>query len=277
MPPGYHRAVRSPSRHRRSPGWLPVQHGAWAILALPFITGVILRARHLFLEWYLLPLFGLWLSGYLAFNAASLWLKAAPGRRPEYLPPLLTYASVALAFGALTAWLAGPGIWGWAPPYALLLAGALWLAGRRRERVLLGGLLTTSAAGLITLVARFTSPLDLVASWGSPTVNESVAVAGLVFGYLFGTVLYVKTMIRERGELAWLNASIGWHAGWTLIAAALATAGVTGRWWPVFFLATTVRSWWLPRRGADRPVPAKTVGFIEIGFSLALLLVVALG
>lgn len=247
------------------------------MLVVPFLAGVVLRQRGLFLDWYLVPLFAFWMLGYLTFNAASGWLKAAPARRRSYLKPLVSYGSLTAAMGLWTLWLAGPAQLWWLPVFVPPVAGALWLASRRRERVLLGGALTVAAASLMTLVVRFPSPLDLMSAWGGPAVTTAIIVTGFVFGYFFGTVLYVKTMIRERGELAWLNASIAWHAGLTIIAAVLAWSGQVGRVWPLFFLATTIRAWFMPHLAEGRPVSPKVVGFVEIGFSVALLVAVALG
>ena len=67
---------------RRAPGWIPNQHGAWAMLATPLLVG-ILASRP---TWAHLPLTAFWFLGYFAFFAAGLWLKAAPARRARYLP-----------------------------------------------------------------------------------------------------------------------------------------------------------------------------------------------
>ena len=244
------------------------------MLALPFAVGVLLRPS---LEWYLLPMFGCWLSGYLAFNATSLWLKAAPTRRPSLLPPVLTYAASATVLGLVTLWLIGPPVLWWIPVFLPLLGGALWLAALRRERVLLGGLLTVAAAALVTLVVRFPDPAGLLDAWNEPAGHAALAAAGLVFGYEFGTVLYVKTMIRERGETTWLAASIGWHTLGFALTAGLAAAGILGFGWPVFFAATIVRSWWLPVTARRRAVRPLLIGLLEIGFTTAFLLIAAFG
>ncbi|MFZ0529898.1 MAG: YwiC-like family protein, partial [Propionicimonas sp.] len=56
---------------RRSPGWKPKQHGAWFMLALPVVVGLILRPADASTPWVTLPLVGCWFTGYLAFNAAT--------------------------------------------------------------------------------------------------------------------------------------------------------------------------------------------------------------
>ena len=191
------------------------------------------------------------------------------------VPPLATNATLSLVSGLLALWLAGPSLAAWIPPFAVLLGTALWLAALRRERALLGGLLTVAAATLVTLVVRFPDPGELLATWRRPEGLAAVTAAALVFCYQFGTVLYVKTMIRERGEAAWLAASITWHLlalAWT---GALALAGSLGPAWPLFFAATVVRSVLLPATARRRAVRPLAVGLLEIGFSTAFLLVAA--
>lgn len=244
------------------------------MLTLPFAVGMLLRPGQ---EWYLLPMFGCWVSGYLAFNAASTWLKAPPSRRADQAPPVLVYSGTAVVLGLTTLWLTGPSVLGWLPLFTPLLGGALWLAARRRERVLLGGLLTVAAAALITLVVRFPDPSELMSAWDRPDGRAALTAAGLVFGYLFGTVFYVKTMIRERGDATWLAASIGWHVLVFAGTVALAAAGGLGTGWPVFFAATVVRSWWLPVTARRRTVRPLVIGLLEIGFTAAFLLLAAFG
>lgn len=87
-----------------------------------------------------------------------------------------------------------------------------------------------------------------------------------VFAYFMGTVLYVKTMIRERGSIGYRRASVGYHP----MVFVLAT------WWHpllgVFFGLALARAWLLPGR-ALRPVH---VGIVEIALSAALLVILAL-
>ena len=61
--------------------WIPNQHGAWAMLAVPFAAAVILRARVADVPAWTIPLAVLWLVGYLLFNAVLAWRKTAPARR----------------------------------------------------------------------------------------------------------------------------------------------------------------------------------------------------
>ncbi|MPV88001.1 hypothetical protein GB882_04925, partial [Georgenia ruanii] len=65
-------AVAARRRRRRRAGWVPDQHGAWAMIAVPALVGVALSGP----AWVHVPLLGLWWVGYLAFFATGLWLRS---------------------------------------------------------------------------------------------------------------------------------------------------------------------------------------------------------
>src|SRR5690606_26343166 len=99
-------------------------------------------------------------------------------------------------------------------------------------------------------------------------------VAAVCFAYFFGTVLYVKTMIRERGQVSWVVASVAWHA--LAAAACLLIPEPFGRWWLVgFFVIMTLRALALPYWGRmrGRNVSPKALGFGEIAATAAFVLV----
>lgn len=250
---------------------MPVQHGAWAMLVVPFFSGVILRASQSELRPHLIPLFAFWMLGYFTFNAASQWLKAAPKRRPNFVKPMLVYGSLSAAMGIATLALAGWQLLAWAPAFLPFLLPALWLAAQRNERATLGGALTIAAAALMTLVARYDSPAAMAAD---PHWFHNLVVASGVFVYFFGTVWYVKTNIRERGSPRFYAISLGWHGGNTLVAAVMAAVGLIGWWWTAFLAVTTVRAAWVPRI-EPRVTPLK-IGVLEITLSALLLLGIGL-
>ncbi len=243
------------------------------MLLVPYLAGVALSVRAGAWDPVVLPLLATWLVGYFAFNAVSLWLKAAPARRGRLRAPLISYAAASAAFGLVSLALAGWGLLGWVIPYAPLLAGALVLAGRRNERAVLGGALTVAAACLMTLVCRFPVAADVVTGWGTPAVAGAVGVALVLFGYFFGTVLYVKTMIRERGRPGWLAASVGWHVGCLLVAVAAWGASAPG--FDAFFALAALRSGLVPWIARRRPVTPRQVGLVEVAMSVGLLALVA--
>lgn len=242
------------------------------MLVVPFAAGLLLRTHDGQASGlWVVALFAFWIIGYLAFNATSAWLKAPAARRLPLVAPMLTYAAASGCFGLLTLAGVGPRILLWAPAFAVLMAPALVLASRRRERAVVGGALTTAAASAMPLVVRFPDPAALLAP--SASGWHAALVAAGVFAYFFGTVLYVKTNIRERGSRAFYRASVGWHVAAALAAALLTTRG-TPPAWVAFFAATAARAAIVPRL---RPVPSPMrIGLVEVGFSSALLAIVAL-
>jgi len=246
------------------------------MLALPVLTGYLLRLRAGVAGGLpLLPVVACWLAGYLAFHAATVWLKAPPGRKASARTPLLIYGAAATGLGLVSLAWGGTGLLGWVVPFGPLVAAALALAAGRRERSLASGALTVAAASLMTLVVRFVTPQALGDALGSPAGTRALWYTGLVFAYLFGTVLYVKTMIRERGSRRWWAASLAWHGLATAVAAAAAVAGLLPWPWTALFAATVVRAWLVPVLAARRPVRPLAVGLVEIAFTAAFVMVAA--
>lgn len=243
------------------------------MLVVPFTAGAILTWHDDRLPAHVAPMFATWILGYFAFHAASGALKAPARRRGRWLPALAVYGLAALAAGLLTLLETGPAASWWLLGFAPPLLVALWLASRRNERALAGGLLTVLVASVMVLVVRFPDPWAMA---GDPDLPRAAVVAAAMFGYFGGTVFHVKAMIRKRGQLSWRNTSIGWHTAWTLGAAWLAATGQLDRGWPVFFLVATVRSWVLPVLAARRPVRPLYIGLVEITLSVALLALSAL-
>lgn len=244
------------------------------MLAVPFWVGATIRVRAGDgLPAGVWTLLACWVLGYFAFNAFSLLLKAVPARRGRYVRPTVAYVAASVAFGVATLAFDGPGLLRWVPVFATLLAPALILAAQRQERATLGGALTTGAAALLVLVVPFPDPAALL-PW-TPLVRSSVALALLTFGYFFGTVLYVKTNIRERGNAAFYAASVGWHLAAMLGSGFAAAAGLASPVWVVLFVAANARAAIVPLRRP--PLTPKRIGLIEVGFCAALCLITALG
>ncbi len=231
-------------RSRRGPGWVPNQHGAWAMLASPLLVGILAGG----VAWVHVPLTAFWFAGYLSFFATGLWLRS--GRRARYWPPVRAYVTVTAGLGLVVA-LARPGLLVWAPAFAPPLGIGLWAAAHRRDRDLLAGLSTVVGSSLMTLVAYAAGPGD---DWRRATLLAAVQLA-----YFCGTVFYVKSAIRRRDDPTFLRASIAVHAA--------ATAAMTLlSWWLVaLFAVLTLRASVVPPR---HPTP-KTLGVGEIVATVA--------
>lgn len=237
-------------------GWLPNQHGAWAMLVLPWVFGfthalatVGLRVEHLLL-------FAFWMVSYFAFFVAGLWLKSR--FKPRYVPALVTYGGAAAVLGLALALLA-PHWLPWVLVFAPVCGFALWLAWRRQERDVVSGLATVVAACLIPLVMGGLAAVPL-------------ALALVCLGYFFGTVWYVKTVIRQRGKPGWVVASVAWHAA-CAVAVWWVPEPLPAAWLGVFFAALCLRALLVPLLGpmSGRRVDVKVLGIWEFVTSAALL------
>ncbi|MCD6638818.1 MAG: YwiC-like family protein [Nocardioides sp.] len=239
--------ARSRPAKRRSPGWVPNQHGAWAMLSAPLLVGIIAGGP----AWVHLPLTAFWFAGYFAFFATSLWLKAR--RRPRYWPPVRAYGIASAVLGLVVA-VMEPRLLVWALAFVLPLGVGLAAAAARHERDLLAGLTTVVGSCLMTVVAydAGTGHVDRRA-WG---------LAVVLALYFLGTVFYVKSAIRERDNPRFLALSVGFH-----LAAAVTVAWLA---WPlgVLFVLLTLRAALLPRRG----LTPKQLGIGEIFSTLAVAL-----
>src|SRR3954451_4681493 len=113
-------------RRRTVRHYLPPQHGAWAMLLVPYLAGLLAAG----FRWPDLPLLGAWLAGYLL---SYFVLQAVKSRRPgRYRSPISWYASVTAVL-ALPVVAACPRVLLFAPAYAVLLAVNGWYAYRRRD------------------------------------------------------------------------------------------------------------------------------------------------
>ncbi|MBQ0895204.1 YwiC-like family protein [Micromonospora sp. U56] len=240
--------ARPVNRRRRIRRFMPPQHGAWAMLLLPYVVGVALVGP----RWPHLPLLGAWLAGYLLSYYA---FQAIKTRRPRRFADQLLAYGLGTAPLAATVVLARPAVLWYAPIYAALLAVNVGYAWSRRERALLNDLASVAQSCLL---------LFIVAAIAEMSPARVVPAFVTLLLYLVGTVFYVKTMIRERGNARYNRLSVGFHLAALAVAAWLDALLV-----PVFLLLL-IRAGVLPAR---RLRPAQ-VGAIEIVCSLLVLVVV---
>ncbi|AZM55402.1 hypothetical protein DMA15_24875 [Streptomyces sp. WAC 01529] len=241
--------------------WLPNQHGAWAMLAVPFAAGVFLGGPDAGPRWAHLPLFAAWLAGYVAAFHAQQWLRLRRLSRNPRAPR--RHVRPALASAALCAACGVPLLF----PYPWLLLAALcaapfvavntYYAWRNRERALLNGLAAVvPACGMLLVTVRM--------GGGALADGWRPALACLLF--FAGTVPYVKTMIRERGSRTYYRASVTYHA------LAVPAAYALSPWLAALFAAYLARAALLPGRG----VRVAVVGATEVVGAALLLAVLIL-
>lgn len=253
----------------RQQGWMPRAHGVWAMLIVPFVTGVVLRSRVAPLDAWLIPLALAVLAAYLCFNALTLWLRAAPARRGTYTRPVLAYGAVAAAFGTLALLMGAWPILAWLPVALPFVALAVWLAAQRKDRAVASGFATIALAVGMGLVVRFVTPGGLLDAW--PAAARDVLIIVAQFGYFFGTVWHVKALIRERGRRRARLRSIAWHLGATLAAVSGAVTGWASPLWIAFFAVTTGRTWWMTHPEVAPRIKPIQIGIMEITLSVAAL------
>ena len=245
------------ARPRPTRAWLPSQHGAWAMLAVPLLVGV---AAGGFSPWQVV-LAAAAVSGYLASATAQAWARS---RRRGPLAPPLTYGAVFVALGlALVA--THPALLAalvvLVPATIVVAAGAR--PGTRRD-----------LANTLAQVAQATVLVPAAASLGPSadpaTIAEATAIAA---AYLLGTVLVVRSVLRERGNVAFAAFSAGYHL-------ALLAMAVVALPWPYAALALglTGRAVALPLlqgrwAGTDHPLRPVHVGMVELAAGVALVVV----
>ncbi len=208
------------------------------MLAVPYLAGLVAAGY----QWPDLPLAGGWLSGYLLSYFVFQTIKI---RRPaRYRSQILLYAAIALPLVTVVA-AARPAVLWYAPAYAALFTVNALYAARRRERAMLNDLASVLQSCLIALVV-------VTIAGQPPTAGLHVFV--LCLAYFTGTVFYVKTMIRERGNPAYRRWSIAYHA------VAVAVAAWVSVWAAAFFCWLLIRAVLLPGRGLS----PKHTGMVEI-------------
>lgn len=304
---GTHRAIRNPltsrrtttsgsvpkvrpKRSRRRSGWIPDQHGAWAMVVVPFWCGVAWSQ----MQWATVPLFLFWFFGYFCFYSTSLWLRS--GRKERYWPPVRAWGLVTMLLGLITVLLAPP-VLEWSLVFAPLVVIMAWQSWIRRERSLLARTSTVLAAGLMCLVSYDLgtgfSRTGLSASWlqhspgdAAPTMATAPSHSSLegwawmaflalaLTAYFWSTVPYVKTLVREYTSRGYLVFSMGAHVVFTGLATLAAAAGWCSILLPLTWLALTVRAIVLPlwSRRTKRRINARTIGWGEVVVTVAMLL-----
>jgi len=289
--PGASPARPGGQRGRRA--WLPNQHGAHYMLALPPIMGWIVGG----FSWVNLLFIPAWICAYLTYWAWSQWARArSPRRRALALPPLAVYTTWTALLGVLTLAVA-PYLLQWAVPLAPLFAIALWESWRGQERSLVSGLATTTATSLIAAVTYSLGVggrggfLGLGAEATSlPGASPNGELTGwawmwlvtaLTAAYFCGTVPYIKSMIRERFNRPLLAGTVAWH----VLVAAVTVYLARGGWLPVAHAALWVvlaaRSLAIPLwqwhlvRVRRAPLRPRVMGITEIVFCLLFVLTIA--
>jgi len=163
--------------------YIPNQHGAWSMLTLPFVYGLMVTET----MWLHILLFVCWLLVYLFSFPLLQWVKTR--RAERYRKPVLVYASL-LVPCAVAMIIAEPGLLWFALPFVPLFGVNVYYARKRQERALINDIAAIVSFCLIVF------PVVYVGGGGSWRLAWLLFALALL--YFIGTALYVKTIIREK-------------------------------------------------------------------------------
>lgn len=242
---------RSRSRPRLA---VPPQHGAWAFLTLPLLLGLALAG----VTWLGILFSVTWILAYPAsfYLGRAVTVRVRRGSwsriaRRELSAALPWTASAAVGAVALVA----------VRPALLIVGGGLavlwvisqWLAYTGRERGFGNDVLLVGQSVLALPLMWFVT----TNSWAIP---PSVWVATAVCGtYFVGSVIHVKSLIREADDPRWRRADLAFHL------AALAW-GTVSPWLLIPFGVALLRA------GMMRPgLRPGVIGVVEMAVSLLVL------
>ncbi|WP_172193746.1 YwiC-like family protein [Saccharibacillus qingshengii] len=233
--------------------YIPNQHGAWAMLLLPFLLGLsVAGARTVHI-----PLFLCWLFMYLFSFPVLQWIKTR--RTERYLKPAVVYGVILIPLVGIVVG-AQPKLIG----YGILLLAAFaipaYFAKNKNERALLNDIVA------ILLFCSFIYPVVYVSAGIEADWTRTTLLFLLLGLYFVGTALYVKTVIREKKNPRYYRISVGYHALLIPFAAWLSLPLA------LVFAILLLRAVFLPKKG----LKIKQTGTAEIGFAVLLYLSVLL-
>jgi hypothetical protein len=184
--------------------WIPRQHGAWAMLLLPVLLGVAASEPD---PWQLVVAVTA-LASYLTSVTAQTWARS---RRPAaYRLPMASYGTVAVILGLVLLVAFPPLI---LAAVVVVPTGLLVFRGARpgTRRDLANSLAQVAQALVLVPVTAWVS-----GSWDPERVVAYTCVAA---GYQLGSVLVVRSVLRERGNRGFAASSVGFHLVLVVLAA----------------------------------------------------------
>lgn len=163
--------------------FLPKQHGAWAMLIIPFWLGVAASS----FMWQHIPFFIGWLFLYLAAYPMLLLFKK--NKKPSYLRWTLIYFVPALLLLLIPLWTRPSIVYFGLSMVPFFIINAYY-SKRNRDRALLNDMSAICVFAIAGLASSY------LAEGGINELTILAFIASILF--FIGSTLYVKTMIRER-------------------------------------------------------------------------------
>ncbi|MDZ5470317.1 YwiC-like family protein [Bacillus sp. 31A1R] len=222
--------------------FLPKQHGAWAMLFIPFWLGGFSGG----LIWQHVPFFFGWLLLYLATYPALLLFKKKKNKASLYTKWTIIYMVPALLL-LLVPLVTRPTIiyFGFVMiPFFILNA---YYSSINNERALLNDISAIIVFGIAGLASSFLTLGEL---------NEySIIVFISTVLFFLGSTFYVKTMIREKKSKLYKGISWGYHS---LLPIMWIVSGFS--WVALAFIPSLLRAIYC----YGKPYSVKKVGILEI-------------
>lgn len=224
--------------------YIPNQHGAWAMLIVPFLFGMFAAVP---VPMHLL-LFVCWVLAYLFIFPLLQWIRT--GRRERYLRPVVVYG---LLLVPAAAWLIcnDPGLLWFAMAFALLFAVNCYYAKINRERAFMNDLAAVLLFSTMAFIAYRVG--------GGTLWSEARTLFYISLLYFTGTVFFIKTMIRERGNRTFYKLSVGYHGIFILLVILFFS-----RWLLIPAVVLLLRAIWSPLT----KMKIKHAGMLEIVYAV---------
>ncbi len=180
--------------------YIPPEHGAWAMLLVPFLLGTFAAEP----TWWSVLLLVAWLAAYLTSYYAVRWARTRHLRHRgiRFRTPMLVYATV-LATSGVALVIADPWLLAAALAFVPFELVAVALALKGNERSWVAGVASATAASLM-------APVSFRVAAGDDT-QLAVVLFAVSWLFLAGAVLHVKSTIRERDDRRYRWASIAFH------------------------------------------------------------------
>jgi len=249
---------------RRPPArlWLPRQHGAWAMLALPILVGIA-ASRPAPGQVLLVAVA---VAAYLASATLQAWLRA--GRRRSFVSSIVLYGAATVLLGVPLVAVEPRLV---LAVFVVLPVGVFTLAmarpGAPRE-------LALSFAHVVQASVLVPAAMLLGGETSAWALGAATAIAA---AEMSGSVLAVRSVIRERDNASFAVRSVAFHAVLTIAAAILLPWG-----YAAFGALLTVRAAALPlarrrlisRGRALRPIQVGAVeALASVGLVAAVLVI----
>ncbi|OIJ10157.1 hypothetical protein BKP35_13665 [Anaerobacillus arseniciselenatis] len=226
--------------------FIPREHGAWAMLIVPYLIGMLATEVTL-VHWF-------FFIGVLAFYFASAPLLTFV-RQPKLLktavPSLFVYVLIGTIFTFPVLYLI---------PEIILISLFILpffilnivFAKLKKERLFINDLCAIIALSFLVVISYYI---------GSGTI-EAITFILMTINIMFFTasVFHVKTLIRENGNKKFLMNSNVFHGFTVLIFVLLGMPMIA-----LIFLISSLKAWMMPKQKRYKPVQ---IGLIEIANSV---------